>query len=63
MPNSMRWGSLDTQIEDNTEALDLADKLPEEVIRQRVEALSSIADEMVSLRATGRIGELGPGTY
>jgi len=43
--------------EDNTEALDLADKLPEEVIRQRVEALSSLADEMVSLRATGRIGE------
>ena len=43
--------------EDNTEALDLADKVEEEVIRERVEALSSLADEMVSIRATGRIGE------
>ena len=43
--------------EDNTEALSMADKVAEEVIRERVEALSSLADEMVSLRATGRIGQ------
>lgn len=43
--------------EDNTEALDLSDKVSEEVIRQRVESLSSLADEMVSLRASARIGE------
>lgn len=43
--------------EDNTEALDLADKVDEDVIRQRVESLSSLADEMVSVRATARIGE------
>ena len=43
--------------EDNTEALDLSDKVDEDVIRQRVESLSSLADEMVSLRAAARIGE------
>ena len=43
--------------EDNTEALDLSDKVEEEVIKQRVEALSSLADEMVSARAQARIGE------
>jgi ribosomal protein S12 methylthiotransferase RimO len=43
--------------EDNTEALDLADKVDTEVIAQRVETLSSLADEMVSLRAQARIGE------
>ena len=43
--------------EDNTEALELADKVEEDVIRQRVESLSSLADEMVSLRASARIGE------
>jgi tRNA A37 methylthiotransferase MiaB len=43
--------------EDNTEALDLSDKVDEDVIRTRVEALSSLADEMVSLRAQARIGE------
>ena len=43
--------------EDNTEALDLSDKVPEEVIRGRVETLSSLADEMVSARAQARIGE------
>ena len=43
--------------EDNTEALDLSDKVEEEVIRERVEALSSLADEMVSTRAQARIGE------
>ena len=43
--------------EDNTEAIDLSDKVAEEIIRQRVEALSSLADEMVSVRAQDRIGE------
>ena len=43
--------------EDNTEALDLTDKVEENVIRERVEALSSLADEMVSTRAQARIGE------
>jgi ribosomal protein S12 methylthiotransferase RimO len=43
--------------EDNTEALDLSDKVAEEIIRERVEALSSLADEMVSMRAQARIGE------
>ena len=43
--------------EDNTEALDLADKLEEEVIKERVENLSRLADEMVTLRAQARIGE------
>lgn len=43
--------------EDNTEALGLADKVDEVVIRQRVESLSFLADEMVSLRASARIGE------
>ncbi|MEY4337902.1 MAG: hypothetical protein RL680_797 [Actinomycetota bacterium] len=43
--------------EDNTEALKIDGKIDEEVIAQRVETLSSLADEMVSLRAQGRIGE------
>jgi ribosomal protein S12 methylthiotransferase RimO len=43
--------------EDNTEAINLADKVDADVIAQRVETLSSLADEMVSLRAQGRIGE------
>jgi ribosomal protein S12 methylthiotransferase len=43
--------------EDNTEALNLSDKLDADVIAQRVETLSSLADEMVSLRAQARIGE------
>lgn len=43
--------------EDNTEALKLSDKIDEDVIAQRVESLSSLADEMVSLRAQARIGE------
>jgi ribosomal protein S12 methylthiotransferase RimO len=43
--------------EDNTEALDLSDKVDEEVIKERVEGLSSLADEMVSSRAQARIGE------
>jgi hypothetical protein len=36
---------------------DLSDKVDEEVIKERVEALSSLADEMVSTRAQARIGE------
>jgi ribosomal protein S12 methylthiotransferase len=43
--------------EDNTEALELTDKVDEDVIRKRVESLSSLADEMVSARAAARIGE------
>jgi ribosomal protein S12 methylthiotransferase len=43
--------------EDNTEALDLSDKVDEEVIKERVESLSRLADEMVSARAQARIGE------
>jgi ribosomal protein S12 methylthiotransferase len=43
--------------EDNTEALALSDKVSADVIAQRLETLSSLADEMVSLRAQGRIGE------
>ena len=43
--------------EDDTEALKLEDKVAPEVIAQRVEILSSLADEMVSLRAQARIGE------
>jgi ribosomal protein S12 methylthiotransferase RimO len=43
--------------EDNTEALDLSDKVDEDVIKSRVESLSSLADEMVSQRASARIGE------
>jgi ribosomal protein S12 methylthiotransferase RimO len=43
--------------EDKTEALKIDGKIDEEVIAQRVETLSSLADEMVSLRAQARIGE------
>jgi len=43
--------------EDNTEALKIEGKIDQEVIAQRVEVLSSLADEMVSLRAQARIGE------
>jgi MiaB/RimO family radical SAM methylthiotransferase len=43
--------------EDNTEALSHDNKVPAEVIRARVESLSSLADEMVSQRATARIGQ------
>jgi ribosomal protein S12 methylthiotransferase RimO len=43
--------------EDNTEALGHGDKVDEDVIKERVEALSSLADEMVSARAQARIGE------
>jgi len=43
--------------EDNTEALTLEDKVDPEVIAERLERLSSLADEMVSHRASARIGE------
>jgi ribosomal protein S12 methylthiotransferase RimO len=43
--------------EDNTEALNIDGKIDAEVIVQRLETLSSLADEMVSLRAAARIGE------
>ena len=43
--------------EDNTEALGLAHKVPEEIIRERVESLSTISDEMVANRAQSRIGQ------
>ena len=43
--------------EDKTEALELSDKVDADVISQRVETLSALADEMVSLRAQARIGE------
>lgn len=43
--------------EDNTEALNLSDKVDADVIAQRVEMLSSLADEMVSMRAQARIGQ------
>ena len=44
-------------VEDNTEALTISGKIAPEVIAQRLESLSSLADEMVSNRAAARIGE------
>jgi tRNA A37 methylthiotransferase MiaB len=43
--------------EDKTEALDLSDKVDGEIIAERVQSLSSLADEMVTLRAASRVGE------
>ena len=43
--------------EDNTEALNISEKIAPEIIAQRLESLSSLADEMVSNRAAARIGE------
>jgi ribosomal protein S12 methylthiotransferase len=43
--------------EDGTEALNMPNKLPEEVIAERVATLSTIADDAVSKRATMRIGQ------
>ena len=43
--------------EDNTEALKLEAKIEPEVIAQRLEILSSLADEITSQRAAARIGE------
>ena len=44
--------------EDKTEALELPNKVDAEIIAARVQSLSSLADEMVTLRAASRIGEL-----
>lgn len=43
--------------EDNTEALGLAEKIDADLIHDRVENLSTFADNLVSDRASGRIGE------
>lgn len=43
--------------EDNTEALDHADKIDAETIHSRVEELSALVDELVTERAANRIGE------
>ncbi len=43
--------------EDNTEALKLDSKIDADVIAERLETLSSLADEMVSQRAQALIGE------
>ncbi len=43
--------------EDQTEALTLENKVAEDVIRRRVEELSSIVDELLNQRAEERIGE------
>lgn len=43
--------------EENTEALTLEAKLSEEIIAERVEVLSRIADDALSQRASARIGE------
>ena len=43
--------------EDNTEALNLSEKIDADLIAQRLETLSSLADEMVTNRAQARIGE------
>jgi ribosomal protein S12 methylthiotransferase RimO len=43
--------------EDNTEALQLSDKVDQEVIRNRVEGISALVDELVTERARARIGE------
>lgn len=43
--------------EDNTEALNLPDKVDPEIIRHRVDELSTLVDELVTERAAARIGE------
>lgn len=43
--------------EDNTEALNLAGKIDPDVIRHRVDELSTLVDELVTERAAARIGE------
>ena len=43
--------------EDGTEAEGLPDKLPAEVIAERVERLSALAEELMSQRAEDRIGD------
>ncbi len=43
--------------EENTEALNLPEKIDSQVIAQRLEILSSLADQIVAQRAQARIGE------
>lgn len=43
--------------EDNTEALNLGNKVDSDLIRHRVDELSTLVDELVTERATSRIGE------
>jgi ribosomal protein S12 methylthiotransferase len=43
--------------EDNTEALNLANKTDPDLIRHRVDELSTLVDELVTERAASRIGE------
>ncbi len=43
--------------EDGTEAEHLADKLPEEVIAERLETMSELAQELCDQRAADRVGE------
>ena len=44
--------------EDGTEAADLPDKLPEEVVAERVERLTALVEELTSQRAEERVGEV-----
>jgi tRNA A37 methylthiotransferase MiaB len=44
--------------EDGTEAATLPDKVDDDVIRQRVEQVTALVDEVMSQRAEDRIGEL-----
>ncbi len=43
--------------EDGTEAVGLADKVDEEVIRERVESITALVEEIMAQRAEDRIGE------
>ncbi len=43
--------------EDNTEALDLDNKVDPDLIRERVDSLATLVDELVSERAASRIGQ------
>ena len=43
--------------EDKTEAVDLADKVDPELINERVNELSSLADELITNRAESRVGQ------
>jgi len=43
--------------EDNTEALNLANKVEPDLIRHRVDELSTLVDELVTERAASRVGE------
>ena len=43
--------------EDKTEAVDLSDKVDPELIKERVNELSSLADELITNRAESRVGQ------